>query len=401
MPLVIMCGFPCSGKSRRAKELQEYLEKSGRKVHIIGDHVLELDKNAVYADSRKEKEVRGPLRAAVERQLNKEDIVILDSLNYIKGYRYELFCLIKHVQTPHCLCLMQDYSRLCQVIRCSLLALTHSSLLRDIPPSLRCSGRCSSSVYVLKRCCAVLCGSHAVQSQHVSCWSCTESPRMFLAVLQPSKEGWRAGGPARSVGEIHCLTAPEISSTWNQQRDPSEQYTQEIFFFRQVFSGQVIIHEIQKLGGVSIRVRITFDALVQRFESPDSRNRWDSPLFTVHVDDNLPSEQISDAIFHRKAPPPNQSTQTQPLSSTNFLHELDKVTQDVVTAVLNAQKTSVPGDVIVVPGASERIELPRILNMSELRRCRHQFISYTKMHPNENISQLANMFVQYLNKSIH
>uniref|UniRef100_A0A8C5PB41 Protein KTI12 homolog n=1 Tax=Leptobrachium leishanense TaxID=445787 RepID=A0A8C5PB41_9ANUR len=345
MPLVIMCGFPCSGKSRRAKELQEYLEKSGRKVHIIGDHVLELDKNAVYADSRKEKEVRGPLRAAVERQLNKEDIVILDSLNYIKGYRYELFCLIKHVQTPHCL---------------------------DIPPSLRCSGRCSSSVYVLKRCCAVLCGSHAVQSQHVSCWSCTESPRMFLAVLQPSKEGWRAGGPARSVGEIHCLTAPEISSTWNQQRDPSEQYTQEIF-----------------------------DALVQRFESPDSRNRWDSPLFTVHVDDNLPSEQISDAIFHRKAPPPNQSTQTQPLSSTNFLHELDKVTQDVVTAVLNAQKTSVPGDVIVVPGASERIELPRILNMSELRRCRHQFISYTKMHPNENISQLANMFVQYLNKSIH
>uniref|UniRef100_A0A8C5PB35 Protein KTI12 homolog n=1 Tax=Leptobrachium leishanense TaxID=445787 RepID=A0A8C5PB35_9ANUR len=259
MPLVIMCGFPCSGKSRRAKELQEYLEKSGRKVHIIGDHVLELDKNAVYADSRKEKEVRGPLRAAVERSaLNP---------NYNLGI---LFCLIKHVQTPHCL--------------------------------------------------------------------------------------------------IHCLTAPEISSTWNQQRDPSEQYTQEIF-----------------------------DALVQRFESPDSRNRWDSPLFTVHVDDNLPSEQISDAIFHRKAPPPNQSTQTQPLSSTNFLHELDKVTQDVVTAVLNAQKTSVPGDVIVVPGA----KLPRILNMSELRRCRHQFISYTKMHPNENISQLANMFVQYLNKSIH
>ncbi|KAJ1181021.1 hypothetical protein NDU88_006232 [Pleurodeles waltl] len=46
-------------------------------------------------------------------------------------------------------------------------------------------------------------------------------------------------------------------------------------------------------------------------------------------------------------------------------------------------------------------ELTRILSMAELHKARRQFISYTKMHPNENISQLANMFVQYLNKSIH
>ncbi|KAM4748944.1 protein KTI12 homolog [Rhinophrynus dorsalis] len=273
MPLVVLCGFPCSGKSSRALELQEYLIQSGKKVFIIGDEALGVNRNDVYADSRKEKDVRGSLRAEVERKLNKEDVVILDSLNYIKGYRYELFCLIKHVQTPHCL--------------------------------------------------------------------------------------------------IYCITAPEISSTWNQERDKNEQYTQEIF-----------------------------DALVQRFEAPDSRNRWDSPLFTVHKEEKLPMEQICSAIFHRRAPPPNQSTQTQPLSSTNFLHELDKVTQDVVTAVLNAQKTSIPGDVIAVPGASERIsfemKLPRILNMSELRRLRQQFISYTKLHPNENISQLANMFVQSL-----
>ncbi|MEQ2172197.1 kti12, chromatin associated, partial [Goodea atripinnis] len=36
-------------------------------------------------------------------KVNKDNIVILDSLNYIKGYRYELFCLTKHAQTPHCL----------------------------------------------------------------------------------------------------------------------------------------------------------------------------------------------------------------------------------------------------------------------------------------------------------
>ncbi|PWS20847.1 hypothetical protein DKP78_26660, partial [Enterococcus faecium] len=77
--------------------------------------------------------------------------VILDSLNYIKVYRYELFCLIKHAQTPHCL--------------------------------------------------------------------------------------------------VYCLTSAEVSSGWNKSRESSAQYTQEIL-----------------------------DALVLRFEAPDSRNRWDSPL---------------------------------------------------------------------------------------------------------------------------
>lgn len=46
------------------------------------------------------------------------------------------------------------------------------------------------------------------------------------------------------------------------------------------------------------------------------------------------------------------------------------------------------------------IEFTRSLNMSELRKLRRQFISYTKMHPTENIGHISNMFVQYLNKSL-
>lgn len=270
-----MCGYPCCGKSKRAEELRHYFtQHTGRKVYVIGDDILGNEKNWVYADSQNEKNLRGALKAEVERKVTKYDIVILDSLNYIKGYRYELFCLIKHAQTPHC--------------------------------------------------------------------------------------------------PVYCLTSAEVSSDWNRSRESSAQYTQEIL-----------------------------DALVLRFEAPDSRNRWDSPLFTIQREDTLPFDAISDAIFKRKAPPPNQSTQSQPLSSTNFLYELDKVTQDVLMAVLDSQKTSVPGDLIAVPGATEKIELNRSLNMAELRKLRRQFISYTKMHPTENIGQIANMFVQYLNKSMH
>lgn len=47
------------------------------------------------------------------------------------------------------------------------------------------------------------------------------------------------------------------------------------------------------------------------------------------------------------------------------------------------------------------IKLTRNVNMAELRKLRRQFISYTKMHPTENSGQISNMFVQYLNKSLH
>ncbi|XP_072291835.1 protein KTI12 homolog [Eucyclogobius newberryi] len=275
MPLVIMCGYPCSGKTQRTNQLKLYLEQnSERKIHVVGDAALDLDRNSVYSDFQKEKDIRGALKAEVERKVNKDDIVVLDSLNYIKGYRYELFCLIKHTQTPHCL--------------------------------------------------------------------------------------------------IYCLTSPEVGSKWNSQRDVSERYSQEIF-----------------------------DALVLRFEEPDSRNRWDSPLFTVHQDNQLPFEAISDALLKRKAPPPNQSTQSQPLSSANFLYELDRVTQDMLMVIFNTLKTSVSGDFITIPGATEKIELSRNVNMAELRKLRRQFISYTKSHPTEDSGQITNMFVQYLNKSLN
>ena len=45
-----------------------------------------------------------------------------------------------------------------------------------------------------------------------------------------------------------------------------------------------------------------------RFEAPESKNRWDSPLFLVHAEDELPYAKIVDALLGQQAPPPNKST---------------------------------------------------------------------------------------------
>ena len=49
MPLIIMCGFPASGKTKRANEIKQYIEQnSGKTVNIIGDHSMGVNRNKVY-----------------------------------------------------------------------------------------------------------------------------------------------------------------------------------------------------------------------------------------------------------------------------------------------------------------------------------------------------------------
>lgn len=43
------------------------------------------------ADGHAEKTTRGLLKATADRSLSKRQVVVLDSLNFIKGFRYELW----------------------------------------------------------------------------------------------------------------------------------------------------------------------------------------------------------------------------------------------------------------------------------------------------------------------
>lgn len=49
MPLVVLCGNPCSGKSTVAEMIQEECSKSGMKAEIISELSLQrVDKNECY-----------------------------------------------------------------------------------------------------------------------------------------------------------------------------------------------------------------------------------------------------------------------------------------------------------------------------------------------------------------
>ena len=275
MPLVILTGFPASGKTTAVVKLQEFLRQKEKEVLVVSEEeLLGQHKNVIFSDSKHEKEVRGRLKSEVVRQLTKENVVICDGLNYIKGFRYELYCASKNTKTT-------------QVT-------------------------------------------------------------------------------------IQCDVSREDAEIFNGAREGCEQYSPDIL-----------------------------SQLIQRYEAPISQNRWDSPLFLVLKDGHIDCDGIYDALFNKKPPPPNQSTQNAPLSSTNFVYELDKQTQAVISAVMDAQKTSGgAASEIFVPGAREKVYLKRNYTLPELARTKRQFLVFAKQKSCHDVSKLSTMFVQYINANL-
>ncbi|KAI4164428.1 MAG: hypothetical protein LQ342_002075 [Letrouitia transgressa] len=111
MPLIIVSGHPSSGKTYRSQQLIESFSykiaesqnprhKTLNVVHI-NDQTLGLNRS-VYREAKTEKDARAAEYSAVKRALDRDTIVIADGLNYIKGFRYQLYCEAKALQTPSC-----------------------------------------------------------------------------------------------------------------------------------------------------------------------------------------------------------------------------------------------------------------------------------------------------------
>lgn len=111
LKLITISGFPCSGKTYRSRQLVDFFQSkiaestdarvSKIAIRHINEEPLGLSRD-VYSTARFEKDARATEMSAVKRFLSRDSIVIADGLNYIKGYRYQLHCEAKAVQTPSC-----------------------------------------------------------------------------------------------------------------------------------------------------------------------------------------------------------------------------------------------------------------------------------------------------------
>ncbi|KAF2422596.1 chromatin associated protein KTI12 [Tothia fuscella] len=294
MPLILISGYPCAGKTYRSEQLLNFLTTkiasstdprvTKLKVHHITTENLGLSRTAYHA-ARPEKDARATEMSAVKRLLNRDTIVIADGLNYIKGFRYQMNCEAKAVQTPSCVV-------------------------------------------------------------HV-------------------------GTPVDKCREVN---ARRLSG-----EDKTEAYSEE-----------------------------DFENLVFRYEEPNGMARWDSPLFTVVLDDETPPfEQIWEAMVgsdgQAKIVRPNAATVLKPAMEQNYLYELDKQTSDIVNQITSWQKDH-PGEdggEVTITGVENHVQLPVTpLSLPQLQRIRRQFISLNRQH-NLDKGRISLLFVDYLNDTVH
>lgn len=311
--LIIICGYPTSGKTYRARQLISYFEsristpestqKPKFRIHHLTDpslsisrSVYNLDPSSVPAHARSanslEKDARATVFGAVKRLLSPNDIVVLDAAagNYIKGWRYQLWCEAKAIRTT---------------------------------------------------CCIVHVGASKDQ--------------------------------ARKANEVR-LAARGNAGAEEQSQDKEEPYDPE-----------------------------TWENLVFRFEEPNGMNRWDSPLFTVPYDDeSAPGEEIWDAVIEPKgkgAVKPHAATLLPKMREEGYLHELERVTQEVVSKILEWQKDH-PGEIGGEVAVEElTVELPgRNIGVPALQRLRRQFLALNRQHVIE-VGRIKANFISYLNDS--
>jgi len=131
MPSLVLTGHPCTGKTTfahllGARALNHPSRAISRIVHIRESTACpDRTKSECYSDSHSEKTTRAALKSEFDRAViassnssttaanqdnggsgsnsssSSSTLVILDSLNYIKGYRYELYCISKAAGERH------------------------------------------------------------------------------------------------------------------------------------------------------------------------------------------------------------------------------------------------------------------------------------------------------------
>ena len=72
-------------------------------------------------DSRSEKPARQALFTAMQRQMSQNTILILDGMNYIKGFRYQMYCAARELKVRVCTVshMLRSNSNLFRDVRCA------------------------------------------------------------------------------------------------------------------------------------------------------------------------------------------------------------------------------------------------------------------------------------------
>lgn len=307
MPLIVLIGPPCSGKTIYASKLKRYLtdEKKVNVIHI-NEECLGLNKVEYYENSNKEKMLRAKLKSEVEKWLDDKNFVILDSYNYIKGYRYELYCLVRNYKTTLC------------VIYIS----------RDLDFCLQHNYK------------------HIISNNNLV--SKNDSVNTKLSNLDNSSNNKLLNECDKNITNIENLIYP-------------------IELLKDLYS---------------------------RLEVPQAKNRWDSPLYQIYQEEEIPYNEVYDNLTIGKRPNYAVSTVPEKNYDSSYLQELDIVCNSVNNRVMTEQSNE--NNIIKIDNYCT-IYLKKVFSGIELKKIKQEFLKICKMHPPKNKEETLKNYTNYVN----
>ena len=391
MPLVIICGYPCSGKTTFAIRLREYLlEQEGvRSVVLVNEESENQSRREGYKNSASEKNTRGLLKSAVDHALSGDCVVICDSLNYIKGFRYELHCMARTLRTPHCTVWVQ----------CEEAVALERSLLRQseeggdayaFPDEVYTDlqrrfetpndkNRWDAPLFLVD-----MSGSEVGSSEAPSSVAAELLPHtttaVAAAVAPPAPpSSWRAAA-AQPTGSLSSFRRKAPAS------DPSSVSAEDgtVAGAGAVTSTGAGAGAKASAAGVSGAAGGTSGAL------SFSGTLQARPLLRGQVPGKDLFARIAAHLAAQVTLQPNSSTVSAPRGSAEVLYELDAVSQRIAALIVTHQQDGASeGTPLVLTHYGRTLGLHRHVSPAELQRHRRQFVSLHSKRPTAAVNSSA------------
>lgn len=322
---------------------------------LINEERLNQRKREAYANSHREKDVRGALKGAVDHELDSSTYVIVDSLNYIKGFRYELYCCARTMRCPHCVIWVACDEALSVQWNEQRLEggadgydpLVMGELRRRFEAPIE-GNRWDCPLFKVK-------GS-SVPTTGEPCAAPTK-PALPPAAAVVGKSSWRPKKPISSTSSSSTAAAAAAAVTPVPEQMAAE-----------------------RAGGL-----------------------WFSGSSVEAVDDLdsfLPAEQVLERLWSfltsAPAPVPNLSTLAPQHTSADLLYELDQISQRISHQLLAHQASQGAGVPAQLLDCQRAITLHRHASASELQRLRGQWVKLHARNPPSSAEDMGASFVDFL-----
>jgi protein KTI12 len=389
MPCLILTGHPCSGKTSVAKLFRDRAASKFDRVVLINEESACPDhtKSSCYKDSYTEKKTRAALKSTFDRTVAASDgstLIILDSLNYIKGFRYELYCISKFANERHgIIWILNDTATIHKwnSERDEAAAYTKAQMeeliMRYEPPDAR--NRWDQPLYRID------------MRQSIS------ATASDVDALQRSVYNMHNLSDALSKPDDANSGLPKVSS---QTETTKVSTFQKRSTFRRANSSAASTETEKSLQDT--------DTSVAPVANPNSDSKKEPGVNDQSQSLEERIDEILDQFLSYVKPlEEGMSTRQQIATDANVLQNLDALTQRICSAITTAQSLQMVR--IEVPSSIDQSQTmiwqapsARMIPTTELKRIRRQFAQWSQKNPPDDPSELgiATSFLAYLTEAV-